>query len=104
MRKERKPCERRISEHGKAQCAGAAQPITNAPEESSAQCPAQKESPLNNRAVMPHLRVSGSKAAEQLGDEGRRHQRVQVHVQPVECPPQPRRNSRPPLMFRELTK
>ena len=39
---------------------------------------------------------------EQLRDERRGHQRVKVHVQPVERPAQPRRDARAPLLARNL--
>src|SRR6185503_10991016 len=57
---------------------------------------------LNDRSVLAHAGVGGRADPKQLRDERQRHQRIEVHVQPVERPAQPRRDAGFPLLRREL--
>ena len=102
LRKERQPGEGGVSQHRQAQRTRAAQPVADAPEEPAPQRPAQHEAALDDRTVAAHARVGGGGGPEQLRDERRGHQRVEVHVQPVERPAQPRGDARAPLLAREL--
>ena len=102
LREEGQPGEGGVGQDGEAQRARPAQPVADAPEEPAAQRPAEHEPALDDRAVMAHARVGGAGGPEQLRDERRGHQRVKVHVQPVERPAQPRGDARAPLLARDL--
>ena len=102
LRKERQPGEGGVSEHGEAQRARPAQSVTNASEETAAQCPAQHEATLDDRAVAAYARIGGARGPEQLRDERRSYQGVKVHVQPVEGPAEPRGGPGAPLAARDL--
>ncbi len=92
LRKERQPGEQRVSQDGQDQRPRPSQPIAKPAEESAAQGPTDQKRRLDHGAVVADGVVRLTHL-QQLGDERRGDQRVQVHVQAVEQPTQPGGNA-----------
>src|SRR5262249_22562699 len=71
--------------------------------EASAERPADEEGGLDPGAIPRDERIGRLGHVEKLGDEGRGHEHVEVHVEPVEKPAKPGGNSRLPLRSRKVT-
>ena len=63
---------------------------------------AEKKGALNDGTVAAHAWIGRAGRHQQLGHERSRHQRLQMHVQPVKGPAQPGRDSRTPLVTRQI--
>ena len=102
LREERQSREQGIGKDGEHKSPAAAQPIRDAPEKSTSKCPTDQERCLDPGTVVTDLRILLAGNAEQLGDKRGGDQHIQVHVQAVEQPAQPRRNPRSPLLRRQI--
>ena len=100
--KERQAGEDGVGKNGEHQRPAAAQSIADAPEECRRPAPSQRGTPPESTSAYRPTDGSCSFTLQQVRHERRRHQRVQVHVEPVEQPAEPRRDSRPPLLRREV--
>src|SRR5438105_14990495 len=80
----------------------AAEAIGEASEKAPAQRPAEEESSLDPRAVEPDQRIPATGNAQQLGDERSGDQHVQVHIEAVKQPAEPRRDAGFPLLRGEI--
>ena len=98
LREERQPGKERIGQHREGESATAPQPITDAAEEAAAQRPTDEEGALDEGGVQADLRIIFVRNAQQLRDERDRHERVEVHVQTVEHPAEPRGDAGFPLL------
>ena len=90
LREARETGESGVGENGEAQRAAAPELVADASEESAAERPADEERRLNPRALLFHKRIVGAVRADELHHERRRDERVEMHVQPVEHPAEPR--------------
>ncbi len=97
LSKRRKPSEGRVSQNGQAEGPAAAQQIADPPEEGAAQRPAHQKEAVDDCPMLRDDRIFGRKVHEQ-GDIRHRHQRVEMHVQPIEHPAKPGGDARSPLL------
>ena len=103
LREERQAGEQRIGQDRQDQRPAAAQQIAHPAEETAAQRPAHEKRGLNPRAFLANQRVGRAGDAQQVHDERRGHKRVEVHVQAVEQPAEPRGDAGFPLLRRDVT-
>lgn len=87
-----------VSQHGERERARASEAIADQPKKSAAQRPAEQERALDDGPVTANALICGGQSAEELRDEGRGDERVEMHVQPVEGPAQPRGDAGFPLL------
>src|SRR6185436_15443585 len=98
LREEGEAGEKRVGENGKAESAAAAEAIPDAAEETAAERPADEEGGLNDRGMAADAGIGGIGHAEELGDKWERDECVEVHVQAVEEPTEPRGDAGFPLL------
>src|SRR5207248_9614295 len=97
VREKRQPGKCGIREDRQPQSPRASKTVADLAEEGAAERPTQKKRSLNNRAVLADFVICRAEISEQLRYEWRRHQRVEMHVQPVESPAKPGGDARTPL-------
>ena len=102
LRDEGEAGEEGVGKDSEYQGRGASKTIAQPAEKPAPQRPAHEERRLNDRSVIAHRRIALVLYAEQLGHERGGHQRVEVHVQAVEKPAEPRGDTRLPLLRRKV--
>ena len=97
LRQRAKTRAERVGEDGQGKRPAAPQPVPEPAEEGAPERPADEEGRLDVGALLLHGGVAAPVRAQQEHDKRRRDERVEVELQPVKEPPEPRRRPRLPL-------